>query len=205
MTHFQAFTGKRGKRPNLSNARIFGSRVYARKPGKSLAKLDHHTSEGIFLAFTATQSNIYYIEDSTGAVKSGQHVMFNEAHMTVPAGRAPLAAQALQRLGYYVRESWIDQELKSEYNSDLDNVMQIEKLSKTAIVLSRATPSSIGYDLLLDVTNITIQAGETKLLPTGIAAKAPAGTYLRIVPKSGVTIKQNVHTLAGVIDPDYTG
>ena len=51
MTPFQAFTGKK---PNLSDLRIFGSRVYARKPGKAKAKLDHHTSKGVFLTVTAT-------------------------------------------------------------------------------------------------------------------------------------------------------
>jgi deoxyuridine 5'-triphosphate nucleotidohydrolase len=202
MSPFEAFTGKR---PNLSNARIFGSRVYARKPGRSPAKLDNHTSEGTFLCFTATQKNVFYIDDSTGAVKTGQHVMFDEAHMTVPAGRAPLAAQALQRLGYYVKESWIDTELKSEYNSSVNNILQVVKLTETAVEPSRATPHSIGYDLHLDIDNVTIPAGGTKLLPTGIAAKAPDGTYLRLAAKSGLTIKKNVTPVAGVIDPDYTG
>ena len=40
-------------------------------------------------------------------VKIGQHVVFDEAHMTTPAGYAPLAAKALQCLGYYVHESWV--------------------------------------------------------------------------------------------------
>ena len=99
---FQAFTGKRA---DLSKVRVFGSRVYARATGEKKAKLDYHTNQGIFLSFCATDSNIYYIDDESGSMRTGQHVLFDEAHMTVPAAKAPLAAQALQRLGYYVRES----------------------------------------------------------------------------------------------------
>ena len=43
-------------------------------------------------------------------MKIGQHLVFNEVHMTVPARHAPLAAQALQRLGYYVNETWMQEE-----------------------------------------------------------------------------------------------
>jgi deoxyuridine 5'-triphosphate nucleotidohydrolase len=202
MTPYQAFTGQR---PDLSRARIFGSRVYARKTGNKKAKLDNHTSEGVFLAFTPTAKNVYYIDDATGTVKVGQHVLFDEAHMTVPAGRAPLAAQALQRLGYYVRETWIDHAVQSEYNADVHNVMQVELLTKTAITPSRATANSIGYDVHLDLEDIVLPPGETRILPTGFAAKAPAGTYLRIAPRSGLTVKRNLNTVAGVVDPDYTG
>ena len=49
---------------------------------------------------------------------TGTHVMFDEAHMTVPAAQAPLAAQALQRLGYYTRESWIDADVMQTFQAD---------------------------------------------------------------------------------------
>jgi deoxyuridine 5'-triphosphate nucleotidohydrolase len=35
--------------------------------------------------------------------------------------------------------------------------------------------------------------------------KVPDGTYGRIAPRSGITVKHNVHVGAGVIDSDYTG
>ena len=100
---YQAFTGKC---PNLSHLQIFGSFIYARKTGNQPAKLDYHTAQGIFLTFTATGNNVYYLDYETGQVHIGQHVIFDEAHITVPAGYVPLVAEALQRLGYYVNESW---------------------------------------------------------------------------------------------------
>ena len=200
-TPFQAFTGKRA---DLSRLRIFGSRVYARKTGNRPAKLDHHASEGIFLSFTTTDSNVYYLDDETGTIKIDQHVVFNKAHMTTPAGYAALAAQALQRLGYYVHESWVKQ-AKMDADTSNEDKMKVTKMTDTAQIPHRATPESIGYDLFLDEAEVRIPPGDTAKLPTGIAARAPSGTYIRIAPRSGLTIKNHVHTLAGVVDPDYTG
>ena len=60
MSPYQVFTGRR---PDLSNLWIFGSRVYARKPGKRPAKLDFDMSTGIFLSHTATTRNVNFIDD----------------------------------------------------------------------------------------------------------------------------------------------
>ena len=94
-TPFQAYTGCC---PDLSRLCIFGSCVYASKSGEQAAKLDNHTAEeGIFLGFTVKVVNMYFIDDETGTIKTGQHVIFDKAHnMTIPAGHTPLAAQALQ-------------------------------------------------------------------------------------------------------------
>ena len=39
--------------------RIFGPRLYAKKLGKHNAKLDNHTSNGIFLGYTSTNKHVY--------------------------------------------------------------------------------------------------------------------------------------------------
>ena len=202
MSPFQAFTGRK---PDLSNLRIFGSRVYARKPGKRPAKLDHNTSNGIFLSHTATTGNVNFIDDKTSLIKMGTHVLFDEAHMTVPANKAPLAAQALQRLGYYARETWIDDAVKQEHSADINNQLLIERLTATATPPSRSTDESIGLDLHSDMDDTILEPGAVKVVLTGIAAKSPSGSYLRVAPRSGLTIKSHLTTLAGVIDPDYTG
>ena len=42
-------------------------------------------------------------------------------------------------------------------------------------------------------------------MPTSIAFKCPEGTYCRITPRSGLTIKNNLTTLADTINPNYMG
>ena len=202
LTPFQSFTGKK---PDLSRLRIFGSRVRARRPGRRPAKLDSHSDSGIFLSFGATDANVYFIDDASGTVKLGTHVIFDEAHMSVPARRAPLAAEALQRLGYYNREQWIDSSIQTEVEADMASHIRMTPLTATAQIPQRATPDSIGYDVYSDAENTHIQPGKIAVISTGIAATPPPGTYLRVAPRSGLTVKNHLTTLAGVIDPDYTG
>ena len=51
MTPYEALTGSQ---PNLTRLRIFGCRVFVRKPNIKKAKLDYNTSNGIFVGYTAT-------------------------------------------------------------------------------------------------------------------------------------------------------
>ena len=123
-TPFEALTGSK---PDVTNLRIFGSRLFAKKPGERPAKLDHHTSNGIFVGYTATTKNVYYIDDLTNNVKMGTHALFDEAHFTVNSNHAPLAAQALQRLGY----SNFDNEYKDGVFLP-DATLQVKRLSHKA-------------------------------------------------------------------------
>lgn len=77
-------------------------------PGQSPAKLDYHVDTGIFLTFTATDANAHFLHDETAQVQIGTHLQFDEAHTYVPATHVPLAAEALQELGYYDHEQWLD-------------------------------------------------------------------------------------------------
>ncbi|GLP95334.1 dUTP diphosphatase [Paraferrimonas sedimenticola] len=72
-----------------------------------------------------------------------------------------------------------------------------------------ATPGSAGMDLraVLD-ESLTIQPGETKLLPTGIAIHvADPGLAAVILPRSGLGHKHGIvlGNLVGLIDSDYQG
>jgi dUTP pyrophosphatase len=80
----------------------------------------------------------------------------------------------------------------------------IQKLSPVAQTPARATPGSIGYDLHA-TEETTILPGERTLVGTGIAVKTPPGTYGRIAPRSGLSVKHSINVAAGVIDPDYQG
>jgi dUTP pyrophosphatase len=82
--------------------------------------------------------------------------------------------------------------------------MEVKRLCSHAILPRRATDGSAGYDLFSSDA-VTIGPGDLVCVPTGIAIRVPPGTYGRIAPRSGVTVKHNVHVGAGVIDADYTG
>jgi len=188
-------------KPDLTYLRIFGSRACAKKPGKRPYKLDTHAFNGIFLGYTATSKNVYIKDDKTNQVKIGSHVIFDEAHMSVPTNTAPLAAQALQRLGYHRDESW----RKTEHSHNEQNLIaKIQLLSKTARLPTKETTSSIGYDVYnprLEVT--TIKPNETITIPLDIAIKPPMDSYCRVTSRNGLIIKKDITTLAGVINPDY--
>jgi dUTP pyrophosphatase len=82
--------------------------------------------------------------------------------------------------------------------------MEVKRLHSHAILPRRATAGSAGYDLF-STDAVTLGPGDLMCVPTGIAIRVPPGTYGRIAPRSGVTVKHNVHVGAGVIDEDYTG
>ena len=198
MTPYEKMTGIK---PDLSDLRIFGSRIYAKKPGRTSAKLDHHSSAGIFLGKTASTHNAKYIDLLTSKVKTATHIIYDEAHMTAPPNEAPISAQSLQRLGYSAKEDYDQAHIAHDATS---STLQIEKLINDIATPTRATSQSIGYDIAsASSETIEIKAGETAIIPTGLKVKPPPGTYVRIAPRSGLTVKKNLTTMAGVIDPDF--
>lgn len=71
-----------------------------------------------------------------------------------------------------------------------------------------ATEQSAGLDLPAAIENdIVIKAGETKIVPTGIAIALPAGCEAQIRPRSGLAAKHSITVLnsPGTIDADYRG
>jgi dUTP pyrophosphatase len=87
----------------------------------------------------------------------------------------------------------------------MDNLIEFKKTHADAIIPSRATEYSAGYDLYaLEDTTISGGVGNV-LVPTGIAVQLPPGTYGRIAMRSGHAIKHHLAVSAGVIDRDYTG
>ncbi len=82
--------------------------------------------------------------------------------------------------------------------------LNVTKLVPQAILPVRATPGSAGYDLF-STDGYVILPGRRVVVSTGISVQLPPGTYGRIAPRSGLAVKHGLDTLAGVIDPDYTG
>ena len=82
--------------------------------------------------------------------------------------------------------------------------LEIIKLTKNAIIPTRGSSRSAGYDLY-SAENIIIPAHGKGLVKTDIQIKLPRGSYGRIAPRSGLSWKYHIDIGAGVVDEDYTG
>ncbi len=71
-----------------------------------------------------------------------------------------------------------------------------------------ATEGSAGMDIYAAVAGeVTLQPGETALIPTGFSIEIPSGYEAQIRPRSGLAIKHQIGILnsPGTIDSDYRG
>lgn len=82
--------------------------------------------------------------------------------------------------------------------------LNVTKLVPHANLPARSTPGAAGYDLF-STDNYVVLPGRRVVVSTGISVQLPPGTYGRVAPRSGLAVKHGLDTLAGVIDPDYTG
>lgn len=90
-------------------------------------------------------------------------------------------------------------------------VRGFEKLMGEAVLPSRATPFSAGYDfhacIPVSSGSITIEPGQTAAIPTGITAYMPGDEVLLLFIRSGLARKQGLtlQNAVGVVDSDYYG
>jgi dUTP pyrophosphatase len=82
--------------------------------------------------------------------------------------------------------------------------LSVVLLHKDAVVPKRATPGSVGYDLV-SIEDKVLYPDTWELFRTGLRIRVPLGTYGRIAPRSGLAVKHHVDVKAGVIDFDYRG
>lgn len=89
------------------------------------------------------------------------------------------------------------------------NFLKVKKVRDNAIIPMRATSGSAGADLYACIDEpITIESGDLKLIPTGIAIELPdSGTAAFVFARSGLGIKHGIapSNAVGVIDSDYRG
>ena len=86
--------------------------------------------------------------------------------------------------------------------------IRVKKLRPGAVLPAYGSGGAAGADLTacLD-TPVTIEAGQTAFIPTGIALEVPAGCAGLVYARSGMACKQNLAPAnkVGVIDSDYRG
>ena len=82
----------------------------------------------------------------------------------------------------------------------------VKRLSLSATLPSYAHPGDAGLDLFANVA-LSIEPGETKLVPTGISIELPPNTEAQVRPRSGLALKHGITVLnsPGTIDHGYRG
>lgn len=83
------------------------------------------------------------------------------------------------------------------------SILEVERLSSTAKLPTRAHSSDAGLDLYSD-SDIMVQPGGSQVIPTGIRMAIPMGFAGLIWDKSGISEK-GIKTFGGVIDSSYRG
>ena len=109
-----------------------------------------------------------------------------------------------QELKELIKEVY--REDKKGYNNftDDDTVLCFKKLTTNARTPIRASKYAAGFDLFSAETKV-VDAYSHCIINTDIAIMLPQGTYGRIAPRSGLTVKYFIDIGAGVIDGDYRG
>lgn len=86
--------------------------------------------------------------------------------------------------------------------------MKIKKLKPNAVIPTYGSEYAAGADLYACIEQtVSIEAGETVLVPTGLAMEIPAGYAGLIYARSGLASKKGLAPAnkVGVVDSDYRG
>lgn len=72
---------------------------------------------------------------------------------------------------------------------------------------ARATPGSAGFDVASCEADFVLQAGERRLIHTGLEIELPHDVECQVRPRSGLALKHGIMlpNSPATIDPDYRG
>ncbi|HEX3099766.1 MAG TPA: dUTP diphosphatase [Patescibacteria group bacterium] len=82
--------------------------------------------------------------------------------------------------------------------------IHFKKLDETAILPTRGSEHAAGLDMYASESGV-IPAHGFSSIHTSVAVAVPLGYYARIASRSGLSAKNGIFTLAGVVDSDYRG
>ena len=80
----------------------------------------------------------------------------------------------------------------------------VKRLNGHGYIPKRGSDGAAGYDLYA-AEDVCIQPQCRGLVGTAISIKVPPGTYGRVAPRSGLSVKHEIDVGAGVVDEDYRG
>jgi dUTP pyrophosphatase len=90
-------------------------------------------------------------------------------------------------------------------------MIKVKRLTESAIIPTKAHETDAGFDLYSDKEDSIIPPKSRMGFGTGVSIVLPEipypnfNTYLRIAPRSGLSVKKGLDVFAGVIDLDYRG
>ena len=102
-------------------------------------------------------------------------------------------------------------QIKKQTNPQENNngmKIQVKKLKENAILPSRGSAYAAGYDLYACLDEaVSIEAGETIKIGTGLSIAVPEGYFGAIFARSGLAAKEGLRpaNCVGVADSDYRG
>lgn len=84
--------------------------------------------------------------------------------------------------------------------------INVKKLNNDAIIPTKGTKFSAGYDLYAN-ESVQINPGDVQKIRTGLAIEIPTGYFGAVYARSGLATKQGLRpaNCVGVIDSDYRG
>jgi dUTP pyrophosphatase len=82
-------------------------------------------------------------------------------------------------------------------------VFKVKLLTYDSLSPYKPYPGSAGYDVF-SIENVIIEPGTRKLVKTGISVEIPDYYYLRVAPRSGLSVR-GIDVGAGVVDSTYRG
>ena len=83
------------------------------------------------------------------------------------------------------------------------NKLKVKLLHREARLPHQATPNSAGYDIRT-ITDGQAPSFTRTLIRTGLSVEPPPSTYIRIAPRSSLSM-QGIDIAGGVVDGDYRG
>jgi dUTP pyrophosphatase len=88
----------------------------------------------------------------------------------------------------------------------MNSTLKIRRIHPDAVLPAYAHPGDAGMDLCACET-LTIEAGSTALVPTGLTMQLPPDTEAQVRPRSGLALKHTITVLnsPGTIDEGYRG
>jgi len=90
------------------------------------------------------------------------------------------------------------------HDGECEGMLLVKRLSENATLPQRGSKLAAGLDLC-SAEDVILEPNTLMTVKTDISMAIPEGHYGRIAPRSGITIRSWVTTLAGVVDSDFRG